>query len=86
MGEQIAIGIMATGWMALVVGGVCSVLWRRPDVGPSAWFLESYRLAAYPERFVRPERAGTVRRVFVVGIAMIVLGALVDYLGGRIDK
>ncbi len=73
---------IAAGVCLLGVGGIASLIWRRPDMPLWKWVTPGPLVATRPERYVIPERAGLVRSIFVIGLAVVVLGAVTALVAG----
>ncbi len=80
--EAIGIRTIAAGVGVLAIGVVASLIWRRQDVPLWKWLASGSYIATYPERYVIAERAPLVRSICVIGLGVVLLGAVTAFIAG----
>ncbi len=74
---NLVLGLMLTGVVVLLCGALASFSWRKDDVSGGQLWMAGSRIAAHPERYVRPDRVLVVRVLNYAGIGLCLAGALV---------
>jgi uncharacterized iron-regulated membrane protein len=73
---SLLITLMLSGMAIAIFGIVATVLWRKKDVTLGNLVWAGSKLAAHPERYVRPDRLALVRALAFTGVALFLIGAV----------
>jgi hypothetical protein len=80
--QWLVLSLFFAGVLISLVGTVAATLWRRADISIGALIWAGHNLAAYPERYVRPERVRVVRTIYIVGVLLSVMAVGLLLLAG----
>lgn len=70
-------GLMLTGVVFVICGAMASFSWRKEGVSAGELWLAGSKAAAYPERYVRPDRVRAVRVMNCIGVGLWLAGVVV---------
>ncbi|BDG04636.1 hypothetical protein [Anaeromyxobacter oryzae] len=79
--KDLILGLMLTGLVVGLCGALASFSWRKDGVSSRELWLAGSKAAAYPERYVRPDRVLVVRVLNLVGVGLCLAGVLIMVAG-----
>ena len=71
------LGLWLTGFVVALCGTLASFSWRKGDVPSGELWMAGSKLAAHPERYVRPDRVLLVRVLNYLGVGLMLAGVLI---------
>ena len=79
--ENLILGLMVTGFVVLLCCALALLLWRKDGVSARELWMAGGKAAAYPERYVRPNRVLAVRLLNFIGVGLWLAGVLIMVAG-----